>query len=389
MLSDNDLTDFSYEVASRYEKINVTLIKAMAEQIKEIGRLTPSNVNRLEQMIKYNQNIDKITYLLAQESGKSLSDIMDIYEQSGKGIYDNMLYMYKYRQLEPVPFSENIAMQTYLNGMRTLTANTFVNLASTSVIFESYRQLVDIAVQAITSGVSSYTDYIREAITSPPLGHTLIKDAWEGMRVQYSSGYTRRLDSAVRMNILDGVKQVNNATREQVGKEVGADGIEITAHALCAKDHLPIQGRQFTKEKFAEINSQLKRKISTCNCKHYTFPIILGLSPKTYTSEELDKYKELSNREVDIDGKKYSRYDVTQIQRNIETEIRRQKERYIFSSGIDDKITMQKAENRILLLSKKYKSVSSQANLAQRVNRLYVPGYKGKKSHISKKNTHS
>lgn len=378
MLSDNDLTDFSYEVASRYEKINVTLIKAMAEQIKEIGRLTPSNVNRLEQMIKYNQNIDKITYLLAQESGKSLSDIMDIYEQSGKGIYDNMLYMYKYRQLEPVPFSENIAMQTYLNGMRTLTANTFVNLASTSVIFEPYRQLVDIAVQAITSGVSSYTDYIREAITSPPLGHTLIKDAWEGMRVQYSSGYTRRLDSAVRMNILDGVKQVNNATREQVGKEVGADGIEITAHALCAKDHLPIQGRQFTKEKFEEINSQLKRKISTCNCKHYTFPIIFGLSPKTYTSDELDKYKELSNREVDIDGKKYSRYDVTQIQRNIETEIRRQKERYIFSSGIADKITMQKAENRILLLSKKYKSVSSQANLAQRVNRLYVPGYKGK-----------
>lgn len=378
MLSDNDLTDFSYEVASRYEKINVTLIKVMAEQIKEIGRLTPSNVNRLEQMIKYNQNIDKITYLLAQESGKSLSDIMDIYEQSGKGIYDNMLYMYKYRQLEPVPFSENIAMQTYLNGMRTLTANTFVNLASTSVIFEPYRQLVDIAVQAITSGVSSYTDYIREAITSPPLGHTLIKDAWEGMRVQYSSGYTRRLDSAVRMNILDGVKQVNNATREQVSKEVGADGIEITAHALCAKDHLPIQGRQFTKEKFAEINSQLKRKISTCNCKHYTFPIILGLSPKTYTSEELDKYKELSNREVDIDGKKYSRYDVTQIQRNIETEIRRQKERYIFSSGIDDKITMQKAENRILLLSRKYKSVSSQANLAQRVNRLYVPDYKGK-----------
>ena len=378
MLSDNDLTDFSYEVASRYEKINVTLIKAMAEQIKEIGRLTPSNVNRLEQMIKYNQNIDKITYLLAQESGKSLSDIMDIYEQSGKGIYDNMLYMYKYRQLEPVPFSENIAMQTYLNGMRTLTANTFVNLASTSVIFEPYRQLIDIAIQAITSGVSSYTDYIREAITSPPLGHTLIKDAWEGMRVQYSSGYTRRLDSSVRMNILDGVKQVNNATREQVGKEVGADGIEITAHALCAKDHLPIQGRQFTKEKFAEINSQLKRKISTCNCKHYTFPIILGLSPKTYTSEELDKYKELSNREVDIDGKKYSRYDVTQIQRNIETEIRRQKERYIFSSGIADKITMQKAENRILLLSKKYKSVSSQANLAQRVNRLYVPGYKGK-----------
>lgn len=378
MLSDNDLTDFSYEVASRYEKINVTLIKAMAEQIKEIGRLTPSNVNRLEQMIKYQQNIDKITYLLAQESGKSLSDIMDIYEQSGKSIYDNMLYMYKYRQLEPVPFSENIAMQAYLNGMRTLTANTFVNLASTSVIFEPYRQLVDIAVQAITSGVGSYTDYIREAITSPPLGHTLIKDAWEGMRVQYSSGYTRRLDSSVRMNILDGVKQVNNATREQVGKEVGADGIEITAHALCAKDHLPIQGRQFTKEKFEEINSQLKRKISTCNCKHYTFPIILGLSPKTYTSAELDEYKELSNREVDIDGKKYSRYDVTQIQRNIETEIRRQKERYIFSSGIDDKISMQKAENKILLLSRKYKSVSSQAKLAQRVNRLYVPGYKGK-----------
>lgn len=40
------------------------------------------------------------------------------------------------------------------------------------------------------------------------------------MRVKYASGYTRRLDSAVRMNILEGVRQVNLGIRQITGGTV-------------------------------------------------------------------------------------------------------------------------------------------------------------------------
>ena len=66
--------------------------------------------------------------------------------------------------------------------------------------------------------------------------------------VQYESGHTRRVDTAVRMNVLDAMRRMNQRAMEEVGREFGADGVEIDAHMLCAEDHLPYQGQQFSNE---------------------------------------------------------------------------------------------------------------------------------------------
>jgi hypothetical protein len=46
-----------------------------------------------------------------------------------------------------------------------------------------------------------------------------LKKAALGARVEYASGYTRRLDSAVRMNVLDGVRQLNQGVRKITGEQ--------------------------------------------------------------------------------------------------------------------------------------------------------------------------
>ena len=83
------------------------------------------------------------------------------------------------------------------------------------------------------------------------------------MRITYASGRTRRLDSACRMNILEGVRQVNNGIRKEMGNQYGADGVEIDAHGLCAEDHLPYQGKQYTIKAYEKLNNKLKRPIGT------------------------------------------------------------------------------------------------------------------------------
>lgn len=88
----------------------------------------------------------------------------------------------------------------------------------------------------------------------------LSQAAVNGLQVQYPSGYRRRADTAVRQNVLDGVRSVNQQMLYSLGDEFGANGVEISAHMLCAEDHLPYQGRQYSVKEFSDIQGNLKRQ---------------------------------------------------------------------------------------------------------------------------------
>lgn len=377
MISEADLTDYAYIVSARFDAINTHYIKLMAKQIKEIGKLSPSNLFRLQQMSKMQQNIDSIEYMLAQETGKTLDELDKVLELSGLSVYKDAYELYVAHNRIQVPFKQNQNMMNYIRSVQSLTHNTFMNMSNTTVIFEPYRNLVDVAIDAVTNGIDSYNNIIHKQLTDSTLQSNL-RYTDEGLKVTYASGRTRRLDSAVRMNVLEGVRQVNNGIREKAGEEFGADGVEVSAHALCARDHIDIQGKQFTKKEFELRNEELRRHISTCNCKHYTFPIILGVSKPTYTDEELKQYKANSGKPVNINGKEMTKYQATQAQRNMETAIRKQKDKYIFADTMGDTEMAEKIKNNINQLQSQYNSISQQAGLSPKMDRTYVPGYTGK-----------
>lgn len=377
MLSDSKLTDYAYIVSARFEAINTHYIKLMAEQIKEIGTLSPSNLFRLQQMSKMQQNIDFIEYLLSQESRKTLEELDKVLELSGLSVYKDAYDLYVAHNRIQVPFKQNQNMMNYIRSVQSLTHNTFMNMSNTTVIFEPYRNLVDVAIDAVTNGIDSYNTIIRKQLTDSTLQSNM-RYADEGLKVTYASGLTRRLDSAVRMNVLEGVRQVNNGIREKAGEEFGADGVEVSAHALCASDHIDIQGKQFSKKEFERRNEELRRHISTCNCKHYTFPIILGISKPTHTDKELKQYKDNSEKPVTINGREMTKYQATQAQRNMETAIRKEKDKYIFADTMGDTESASAIKENIKQLQSQYNSISQQAGLSPKMDRTYVPGYTGK-----------
>lgn len=377
MISESDLTDYAYIVSARFDAINTHYIKLMAKQIKEIGKLSPSNLFRLQQMSKMQQNIDSIEYLLAQETGKTLDELDKVLELSGLSVYKDAYELYVAHNRIQILLRQNQNMMNYIRSVQSLTHNTFMNMSNTTVIFEPYRNLVDVAIDAVTNGIDSYNNIIRKQLTDTTLQSNL-RYADEGLKVTYASGLTRRLDSAVRMNVLEGVRQVNNGIREKTGEEFGADGVEVSAHALCARDHIDIQGKQFSKKEFEMRNEELRRHISTCNCKHYTFPIILGVSKPTYTDKELKQYKDNSEKPVTINGKEMTKYQATQVQRNMETAIRKEKDKYIFADTMGDTEMADKIKANINQLQSQYNSISQQAGLSPKMDRTYVTGYTGK-----------
>ena len=185
----------------------------------------------------------------------------------------------------------------------------------------------------------------------------------------FDSGYSRRLDSQVRMNLLDGVRKLNMAMLEQTGKEFGADGVEISAHALCAPDHQRIQGKQYSLAEFERLNRSLDRPIGELNCHHFTTPIVLGVSKPVYSASELREINKRSNAKVSYGGKTYTRYEASQRQRQLETAIRYAKDERDACVAAGDKLGATQARKKSAALTAEYKRFSDAAGLTKRLER--------------------
>jgi len=202
---------------------------------------------------------------------------------------------------------------------------------------------------------------------------------------------------------MDGIRSLTNEVNRKFGEEFGADGVEITVHDAPAPDHANVQGRQFANAEFdkfqndkdcydikgnyfpAEFDGHDRRSISQYNCYHGIFPIVIGVSEPQYTDEQLEKIKQdnldgftttkkLKNGKVI--KKHRTLYEGKQMQRNLETEIRKAKDNQIMNVELGDEDEIIKSQARITLLNKKYKELNDISGLSPRKERMRVKGYK-------------
>lgn len=185
---------------------------------------------------------------------------------------------------------------------------------------DAYRVLVDQAVNTLNRG-----DMTRDQVVTQIV--EMMADS--GLQVQYASGNYRELYSAVETNVRDAFGSTMSQARLKRGEQFGADGIEISAHAQCAEDHLPYQGRQYSIAQYHMLNETLSRPIVTgANCRHRASPVILGLSVSTYNDKELKQMEQMSHKKVTFigaGGKQLAKttYEATQYMRNLELRIRK------------------------------------------------------------------
>jgi hypothetical protein len=212
-----------------------------------------------------------------------------------------------------------------------------------------------------------------------------------GIRKMYwDSGYTQRLDTAVRRNLLDGVRAINQGVQDETGKQFGADGKEISVHANSAPDHEPVQGHQFTNKQYERLQNQqsfidtygikfspIERAIGTLNCRHFTYSIIIGFAKPNFSLKQLEKMKEDNAKGYTTpDGKHYTMYECTQRQREMETLIRKNKDGQIAAKASGDINLARKYQTKVDAYSKKYKEFSNACGLSPKMSKCRVAGYK-------------
>ena len=326
MLDDDALYAIGEVFFERMHAVVEKYLRRIGQHVRDIGQLLPSDAHRVAQMRRAAVTQGQMTREIARVAQQSVTDVHAVLEASAKSD------MRSYEAWVQPMQTANEHVERMIAAQYQTTAGRMLNLSNTTIASDGYIKAVDVAVQAVQSGVADYRSATRDAIREAAQSGLRVRDGTDTTIVDYASGHTRRLDSAARQNVLDGVRDLSNAQAEYMGKTFGADGVEISAHYECALDHLPWQGRQMSRYDFDIIQASLARPYLQWNCRHHAYPILMGVSQPAHTPDELRKMREWSEEQVTIDGRTNTRYGWTQAQRRVETKIRGYKDTAVIAN---------------------------------------------------------
>lgn len=251
---------------------------------------------------------------------------------------------------------------------------------------ETYQSVIDEAIQAVLSGTLDYQTAMRRTIRQ--LNNS-------GMRRMYwESGYSQRMDTAIKRNILDGVKQISQEVHNITGQQFGADGVELTAHPYPAPDHAPFQGRLFTNKEFDKLQDHRsfkdikgnnypaqERIIGQYNCKHFAYPVILEATIPTYTEKQLKDILKQNEKGVTLpSGEHLTGYEAIQYQNKLALKVRQLKDAQMVAQEAGDMKLAKEYQTKVTQATKHYniynKKIMSQLGVGVHKEKLSVVGYR-------------
>lgn len=358
-------------------------LERIGRRIGKYGKMSLADVKAINNIAIVKQDMDAITKELASVTRLNISQVEQMYGDllTKQRLANQPLYDYRGKTF--VPFAESKELQAIARAYARSTAETMINLAKTKALC-----IVD--RNGITKGLQRYyTDVLDKAVMQVTTGatdfHTAMRDSiielgGSGIRVNYGSGVTRRLDTVVRQNLLWGAKQASIEYNDMIGEELGCDGIEIDWHSNPRPSHEFMQGKQYVLGKSRTINGvyfesadKALERLQDYGCLHFKTPIICGVSEPTYSPEELKRLNEQNAKTYNIDGKTVSGYEATQMQRRLESAVREQKTIRDTAKASGDNLLVRRCNERIKVYQKKYNQISEITGISKDTKRMSVP----------------
>ena len=343
------------------EPIIDELLKDISRRIKQAGAITDTAEYEIYRARALGESKKAIAQAIARQTeiNEEIIDALLDYVEDASARFEDDAYL---QQLT----------DGYAEVMKTRTAEQLKDLWATAPdgktvpLQKAYEKAMDFAFRQTATGALDLNTAIRRAVG--PL-------AARGLRtLEQKNGRSVGIEYACRRYLMDQMGQLDNAIQQQNHDRLGCDGWEISAHAACAPDHEPIQGRQYTDEAYEALNASLQRPIGRLNCRHVADPVILGVDEPVYSEAELAKMAADNTQGVTYNGKHYTLYQAGQEQATIENAIRKLRRQILVDeeSGSDD---LQKHQIRLRVLQSEYSRFCRATGRRTRTERLYTAGF--------------
>lgn len=323
-----------------WQQVEEQILQDVARRIGKMDKVTPTANWQLWRYQQTEALRNDVVKLLAKYTGKSETAIRKLLLQAATEAMEREDAIYYHYDMEPPPFEENAALNNLLDAGARQTCGTWQNLTATTAntVTGAFERTLDAAWGKVSTGAFDYKTAVKQAVDS------LADDM---PMVTYPSGHTDSIEVAARRAILTGVNQTAGKLQVARMDEMGCEFVETTAHGGARPSHAEWQGRRFHRGGAVDYRGKHYPDFEAAtgygtgaglcgwNCRHTFFAVFpeLGDPPK-WTQEQL---QELNARNIEYNGKKYTAYEISQMQRARERNVRRWKKRYLAedAAGLD------------------------------------------------------
>lgn len=326
MLSPKYYEGCADDVIRLYERLEDDIISDIVRRIMKTGKVTATARHQIEQLQESGLLYDDILNIIAGQTDATSQHVKALFEDAGVETVSIDNEVYRENGLTPVDIRQSPAMRQTLEAGYRKTLGNMKNLTLTTANTSqtAYINACNQAYMQVTSGAFSYQEAIKQAVQMT---------AKNGAMVLYPSGHTERIDVAVRRAVLTGVGQTCREIGIMNAKESGCDLMEISAHSGARPDHAKWQGQLVSLSGKNAGRTIKGKKVLTLrqigygqgdgfggwNCRHDWYPFFEDYSTPNYSKKELQR---LDEKNILYNGKMYNQYEISQIQRRYEREIR-------------------------------------------------------------------
>lgn len=373
------------ELADLYRNLEDTLLIEICSRLKAKDQFNEVTVQDIRALRSHGIPLEDIEKAIRKATGiseKKLKELLDDVVERNQKYYTDIIDLAHLTQPETLLSIEDtwaIYEQTR-QEMRNITRSMgfLVDGGRTMLpAAKAYQWALDNAEMQVQSGAISYNQAIRSAVRQL---------AQSGLKiVDYESGHRDQIDVAARRAVMTGVSQLCAKYTEQSADYLNTPYFEVSAHA-GARDkpgkspwssHKAWQGRVYS-VRAGDIYPNIYDVcglgavdgLEGANCRHRRYPWVEGIMERTYTDEQLAHIDD--GLGCTYDGKSYTAYEATQMQRRLERQIRATKLLKIGNkaSGLDD--DARAANIKLRRLNAKYREFSAAAGLTPQWERTKV-----------------
>ncbi len=323
-----------------YSDLDNAIIADITRRILKTSDMTETAKWQAKQLQESGLLYDDILAEIAKRTDATENHVRTLFQDAGVESVKIDNQSYRKAGLSGIIMLSPAALQT-LNAGYVKCSGNLKNLTMTTAVTsqQAYITACNNAYMQVTSGAFDYNTAIKNAIKSA---------AVDGTHVLYPTGHKDRIDVAVRRAVLTGVGQTVRKLSVINAEDMDCDIMEITAHSGARPSHAQWQGQLLSLSgknagksiegcrvlSLREIGYGSGDGFGGWNCRHDWYPFFVGISKRAYSDERL---KELDAKNIEYNGKKYSEYEISQIQRRYEREIRAAKrEQVAFKTAVQE-----------------------------------------------------
>lgn len=373
------------ELAKLFRSLEDTLLDEICSRLKLADQLNEVTVQDIRALRSHGIDLKDIEKAIRKTTGiseKKLKELLDDVVDRNQKYYTDLIDLAQITQPETLVSVEDtwaIYEQTK-QTMRNLTRSMgFLVDAGRTMLppAKAYQWALDNATMQIQSGAISYNQAIKSAVKQ--LANSGLKV------VDYESGHRDQIDVAVRRVVMTGVNQICAKYTEQSAEWLETPYFEVSAHA-GARDkpgrspwssHKEWQGRVYS-TRSGDIYPNIYEVcglgavdgLEGANCRHRRNVWVEGVSERTYTDKKLEHIDD--DLGCEFDGKNYTAYEATQMQRRVERTVRKLKRKKAAYKAAGLREDEQAVNIRLRRLNAKYKAFSAAAGLPEQRERMKV-----------------